>query len=45
MWGYEGWFLTLREEYRIEGFEESMARRIFGRKTGKVTGVWRKLHN
>jgi len=43
--GCETWSLTLREEYRLRVFENMVLRRIFGRKTDKVTGEWRKLHN
>jgi hypothetical protein len=38
-------FLTLREDHRLRVFENRVLRRIFGPKTGKVTGEWRKLHN
>jgi hypothetical protein len=30
---------------RLRVFENSMLRRIFGRKRDEVTGEWRKLHN
>jgi hypothetical protein len=32
---------TLREEYRLRVFENSVLRRIFGPKRDEVTGVWR----
>jgi len=38
-------FKRLREERRLRVFENSVLRRIFGPKKGKVTGEWRKLHN
>jgi hypothetical protein len=37
--------LTLREEYRLRVFEDSMLRRIFGPKKYEVRGGWRILHN
>jgi hypothetical protein len=37
--------MTLREEHRLRVFENSVLRRIFGLKTDKVAGGWRKLHN
>jgi hypothetical protein len=37
--------LTLREEHRLEVFENRVLRRIFGLKRDEVTGEWRKLHN
>ena len=30
---------------RIEGVENRVLRRIFGRKRDEVTGEWRKLHS
>jgi hypothetical protein len=42
--GCETWSLTLREEYRLRVFENSVLR-IFGSKRHEVTGGWRKLHN
>ena len=35
----------MREERRLRVFESRVLRRIFGPKTGEVTGEWRKLHN
>jgi hypothetical protein len=35
----------LREERRLRVLENSVLRRIFGRKRDEVTGEWRKLHN
>jgi len=43
--GCEIWSLTLREECRLRVFENRVLRRIFGPKSDKVTGNWRKLHN
>jgi hypothetical protein len=37
--------LTLREEYRLDVFENRVLRRMFGLKRDEVTGGWRKLHN
>jgi hypothetical protein len=45
LYGCETWTLTLREEYRLKVFENSVLRRIFGPKREEVTGGWRKLHN
>ena len=45
LYGCESWSLTLREERRLQVFENRVLRRIFGPKRGEVTGEWRKLHN
>jgi hypothetical protein len=45
LYGCETWSLTLREEHRLEVFENRVLRRIFGPKRDAVTGGWRKLHN
>jgi len=45
LYGCETWLLTVRDEFRLRVFENRMLRRIFGPKTDKVTGEWRKLHN
>jgi hypothetical protein len=45
LYGCETWSLTLREEHRLRVFENTVLRRIFGRKINEVTGEWRKLHN
>jgi hypothetical protein len=42
LYGCETWSLTLREENRLNGFEN---RRIFGPTRDEVMGGWRKLHN
>jgi hypothetical protein len=44
-YGCETWSLILRDEYRLEVFENRVLRRIFGPKRDEVTGEWRKLHN
>jgi hypothetical protein len=36
--------LTLREELRLNMFENRVLRRIFGPKRDEVTGCWRKPH-
>jgi hypothetical protein len=45
LYGCETWSLTLREEHRLEVFENRVLRRIFGPNRDEVTGEWRKLHN
>jgi hypothetical protein len=45
VYGYEIWYLTLREEDRLRVFENRLLRRIVGAKRVEVTGGWRKLHN
>ena len=45
LYGYETWWLTLREERRLRLLENRVLRRIFGPRRDKVTGEWRKLHN
>jgi hypothetical protein len=45
LYGCETWSLTLREEHRLEVFENSVLRRIFVPKRDEVTGEWRTLHN
>jgi hypothetical protein len=37
--------LILREVHRLQVFENSVLRRIFGPKKDEVMGGWRKLHN
>jgi hypothetical protein len=44
-YGCETWSLTLREEYRLRVFENSVLRRTFGPTRNEMTGGWRKLHN
>jgi len=45
LYGCETWSLAMREERRLRVFRNRVLRRIFGPKTGEVTGEWRKLHN
>jgi hypothetical protein len=45
LYGCETWSLTLRDEHRLEVFENRVLRRIFRPKRAEVTGGWRKLHN
>jgi hypothetical protein len=45
LYGCETWPLTLRKKHSLKVFENRVLRRIFGPKTDKVTGGWRKLHN
>jgi hypothetical protein len=45
LYGYESWYLTLREDHRLRVFENRALRGIFGPKRDEVTGEWRKLHN
>jgi hypothetical protein len=44
LYGYETWSVTLSEEPKLRVFENRVLR-IFGPKTNRVTGGWRKLHN
>jgi hypothetical protein len=44
LYGCKTWSLTLREEYGLRVFENSVLRRIFGPKR-EVDRSWRKLHN
>ena len=37
--------LTLWEERKLRVFENMVLRRIFGPRSDKVTGEWRRLHN
>jgi hypothetical protein len=41
----ETWSLALREEHRMDEFENRMLRRIFGPKREGTIGGWRKLHS
>jgi hypothetical protein len=45
LYGCETWSFTLREEQRLRVFENRVVRRIFGPRTDRVTGEWRRLHN
>jgi hypothetical protein len=44
LYGCQIWSLTLREEKRLRVFENRVLRRIFGPKSNKETGEWRRLH-
>jgi hypothetical protein len=44
LYGYENWFIALREEYRLSVSENRMFMRLPGRKI-MVTTDWRKLRN
>jgi len=44
VYGCETWSFTLREECRLTVFENRVLREIFGPKTDKETGKWRRLH-
>jgi hypothetical protein len=44
LYGCETWSLTVREEHRLQVFE-NRALRIFGPKRAVVTVGWRKLYN
>ena len=39
------WTLTLREEKRLQVFENKVLRKIFGLKRDDETGKWKRLHN
>jgi hypothetical protein len=45
LYGCEILFLILREVQRLRMFENRVLGTIFGSKTDKVTGGWRKMHN
>ena len=45
LYGCETWSLKLREERRLNVFENRVLRREFGPKRNEITGDWRKLHN
>jgi hypothetical protein len=45
LYGFESWYLTLREGHRLGVFENRVLRRIFGLKRDEVAKEWRKLHN
>jgi hypothetical protein len=44
LYGCETFYLTLREEHRLEVFENRVLMRIFGPERDEVTGGLRKLH-
>jgi hypothetical protein len=37
--------VTLREESRVNMFQNRVLRKIFGPKRDEVTGKWRRIHN
>jgi hypothetical protein len=41
-YGFETWSLTLREERRLNVFENRMLRRVFGSKRDEIIGSWVK---
>ena len=43
LYGFETWTLTLREEKRLQVFENKVLRKIFGPKRDDQTGEWRRL--
>ena len=45
LYGYETWTLTLREEKRLQVFENKVLGKIFGPKGDEQTAEWRRLHN
>jgi hypothetical protein len=45
LYGCDTWSLTLREERKLRVFENTVLRRIFGRRRDEVTGEWRRPHN
>jgi hypothetical protein len=45
LYGCETWSLTLKEEPRLNVFENRVLRRTCGPKRDEVTEEWRKLHN
>ena len=45
LYGCETWSLTLREERKLRVFENMVLRRIFGPRSDKVTGEWRRVHD
>jgi hypothetical protein len=45
LYGRETWSLTLREEHRLNVFENRVLRRMFGLKMDEMTGGWRKQPN
>jgi hypothetical protein len=45
LYGCKTWFLTWREERRLNVFDSRMLRRIFKPKRDEVTREWRRIHN
>jgi hypothetical protein len=44
LYGYDTWFLILREEQRLSVFENRVLRKTFGFIRVEVTGEWKRLH-
>jgi len=44
LYGFDAWFLTLTEEYRLRAFMNTELRRIFGPRRNKVAGGRRTVH-
>jgi hypothetical protein len=44
LYGCKNWFLSLREEHRLEMSEKVVLRRTYGPQRKELTG-WRKLQN
>ena len=45
LYGCETWSLTLRQDQRLRVFKHKVLRKLFGSKSNKIIGKWRKLHN
>jgi hypothetical protein len=45
LYGYETWYLTLREEHRLRVFENRVLRRLFEPTRDEIIGGRRKLFN
>jgi hypothetical protein len=45
LYGFETWSLRVREEHKLNVFENRVLRRIFGPKRDGMKGGWRKMHN
>ena len=45
LYACETWILTLREEKRLQVFENKVLRKIFGPKRDDQTGEWKRLYN
>jgi hypothetical protein len=45
LYGFETWWLALREECRLRVFENKVLRRIFRPERDEVTVEWRRLLN
>jgi hypothetical protein len=45
LYGWQNFYLILREENRLRVYENTFLRRMFGPRRDEVTGGWRKSHN